>query len=166
MLVCTFVSLLDWCRSSIWRPQQRAFVHRYLCVGEHTMSVKFVHEQLRADGVFLLRLVAKNADHLVTTKIIRQLWMTFRVVGCVRYCASHRRTSALCRRSSAKTWTARTSRARRAMEVIVFNNAIAADATVVQKLPYYSTLVEETKGKQSFTWRHHEPHHIKTVEIY
>lgn len=38
---------------------------------------KFVDYFLRHDGVFLLRLIAANAGDLITTDIVKELWLQF-----------------------------------------------------------------------------------------
>lgn len=38
---------------------------------------KFVDVFLRNDGVFLLRLIASNAGDLITTDIVKELWLQF-----------------------------------------------------------------------------------------
>jgi hypothetical protein len=99
--VCTFVSLIYWCLSAIGRPNQRSFINRYLriryriylfityflstmCSDSLTGSrndqlalSNFVHHMLRPDGVFILRMVEKNAGDLVTVDIIHELWVKF-----------------------------------------------------------------------------------------
>ena len=85
VLVCTFISLVYWCVSSIGRANQRSFVHRYLRISVALGTShddleglnKFVHSCLRPDGVFLLRMIEKNAGDMVTSDIVYQLWMKF-----------------------------------------------------------------------------------------
>ena len=61
------------------------YVKKYLKVNNelHTnfdkkMCVKFAENYLRDDGVFVLRLVARNSTDLVVTDLVKELWRIFK----------------------------------------------------------------------------------------
>jgi len=46
--------------------------------GDRQLSVMFVEKYLRRDGVFVLKLVAKNSTDLVVADIVAALWDNYR----------------------------------------------------------------------------------------
>jgi len=104
--VITIVGLLNWlCQLTFW-PAQHRYVRRQLggavamnttadlAVGVVNLALtepgsktdmrRFADGYLRRDGLFILRLVAKNAGDLVSTELLSGLWSA--------YSLSHRQT--------------------------------------------------------------------------
>ena len=46
--------------------------------GDRQLSIRFVEKYLRPDGVFVLKLVAKNSTDLVVADIVAALWDNYR----------------------------------------------------------------------------------------
>src|SRR6218665_378925 len=82
LAVLTLIALVHWlCRLIYW-PVNYRFVKRKLNffedVHQDSSSLKrFADNYLRRDGLFILRLVAKNAGDLVATEILTALWDNF-----------------------------------------------------------------------------------------
>jgi len=95
--VVTVVGLLRWlCQLTYW-PAQYRYVRRQLALNSAThISVtptepssktdirRFADVYLRRDGLFILRLVSRNAGDLVSTELLMGLWNA--------YSLSHRQT--------------------------------------------------------------------------
>jgi len=99
----TVIDLLRWlCQLACW-PAQYRYVRRQLAgavalssathvanglapiePGSKADMLRFVHVYLRRDGLFVLRLVSKNAGVLVSTELLAGLWNA--------YSLSHRQT--------------------------------------------------------------------------
>ncbi|KAK0425045.1 hypothetical protein QR680_009002 [Steinernema hermaphroditum] len=81
----TVGNLIYWLAMSFSASQQESFVMQYLRAqnvldnspGEKQATAKFVHQWLRKDGVFLVRLIATNAGDLITTDLVLKLWQSF-----------------------------------------------------------------------------------------
>lgn len=78
----TFFGLVSWlCQLAYW-PTQYRYVRRQLTtvgqVDQDQHEVKrFANAYLRRDGLFVLRLVAKNAGELVSCELLAGLWETY-----------------------------------------------------------------------------------------
>ncbi len=85
VMIFTFVSLVVWIlQITILRDQLR-YIRNHLGSGhrletdfESQLSVDFVENYLRADGVFVLRLISHNTNNLTSTEIICALWDQWR----------------------------------------------------------------------------------------
>ena len=83
--VCSAISLIQWLFSTINKAEHRNFIIRYLRVtdaigdtdNERAEVDKFVRQILRSDGVFVVRMISKNAGDLVTTDIVHELWVKY-----------------------------------------------------------------------------------------
>ena len=78
----SFLSLLHWLEKAIYWPGQVNMVKRNLKMmdtvqRETVMIKKFVDNYLRRDGVFLIRLTAKNAGDLTAMEILCGLWENY-----------------------------------------------------------------------------------------
>ncbi|VDO60803.1 unnamed protein product [Heligmosomoides polygyrus] len=75
-----------WCLQLLSEERRTMFVGSYLkllgLINDEDISNqraldKFVQRTLRADGVFILHLISKNAGDIITTDIIATLWGKF-----------------------------------------------------------------------------------------
>ncbi|KAH3874288.1 innexin unc-9-like [Dreissena polymorpha] len=79
----TAINLLAWIWRQIFVKNRLTFVKRYLkmrgrlqTTTDKTLSRKFANF-LRGDGVFLLQMIAKNANQLIVTDVVVGLWDRF-----------------------------------------------------------------------------------------
>lgn len=85
VLVLSVYSCLVWF-FNFTKSSRRQFVRRYLKKSEQKKSTEFrkdmldafVFEYLRADGLFLLRIVKKNSNDLVVSDLIASLWEQYK----------------------------------------------------------------------------------------
>ncbi|ELU15137.1 hypothetical protein CAPTEDRAFT_215984 [Capitella teleta] len=80
--ITTFTSLMFWLASSLYWPSQFRFVKRQLrsmdvVTRDNATIRKFAECYLRRDGLFLMRLIAKNAGDMVATELLCGLWENF-----------------------------------------------------------------------------------------
>lgn len=85
VFVTTFGNFLFWIWRILFSQNRRKYVWKYLKqYGEVTTSLhkkvcqKFADDYLRDDGIFVLRLIAKNSNHLLLGDLIQQLWFIFK----------------------------------------------------------------------------------------
>ena len=82
--MATMGSFLIWCYIFIFIRQQDTYIKARLLALEKMgsepdhMIGSFVDLYLRRDGVFLIKMVAKNASDLVAAELIAGLWDNFR----------------------------------------------------------------------------------------
>lgn len=78
----TVISLIHWFSKSIYWPGQMSYVTHQLSamdsVHRETVFIKkFTENYLRRDGLFLIRLISKNAGELISTEILCGLWENY-----------------------------------------------------------------------------------------
>ncbi|XP_046351840.1 innexin unc-9-like isoform X1 [Haliotis rufescens] len=86
-----FVSALSagnffiWVYTMIFRQHRLRYLKKFLRVNDcykseldKKMAVKFGEQYLRQDGIFVLRLVGKNANDVLVSELILQLWNHYR----------------------------------------------------------------------------------------
>lgn len=79
----SIMSLIHWLMKSVVLPMQVSYVKRQLRAMDlldkrESKNVKrFTEQYLRRDGIFIIRMVAKNAGDLVTAELIHGLWINF-----------------------------------------------------------------------------------------
>lgn len=81
--IVTILNFFYWLVISIVKSMQLDFVNSYLrvymdlenqnAVDKRTLE-RFVDTNLRPDGIFLLRMIAANAGHIVATSLVGALW--------------------------------------------------------------------------------------------
>jgi hypothetical protein len=83
--VCTVGGFAMWIWRIVLRRNRGRYVRKYLrtmneILGEEDkrLSQKFADEYLRDDGLFLLRLVAKNSTDILLRDIIAKLWFMYK----------------------------------------------------------------------------------------
>lgn len=82
--VSTVLSLFMWIGASIHTPQQFNYIRTRLVAMDKLrnesddMVNKFVRNYLRNDGLFLIRMVAKNSSDLIAAELICGLWDHFK----------------------------------------------------------------------------------------
>jgi hypothetical protein len=80
-------SFLSWAYRVASSGSRRAYVVQQLGMAgktpDHSLE-DFLHEYLRADGVFTLRLFAKNRNPVTTTDLIGELWENYKMQGVNR----------------------------------------------------------------------------------
>lgn len=74
--------MIHWLQKSIYWPTQIKFVKRQLRAmetlqRETVLMRKFAENYLRRDGLFIIRLVAKNAGDLTAMEILGGLWENY-----------------------------------------------------------------------------------------
>lgn len=67
------------------RRNRSGYIKKYLRINNHIhtgfdkkLCQKFADEYLRDDGVFVIRVVAKNSTDLVATDLVDKLWKLYR----------------------------------------------------------------------------------------
>lgn len=83
--VLSSANFLVWCYTMIFRQHRIRYLKKFLRINDcykseldKKMAVKFAEQYLRQDGVFVLRLVGKNANDVLVSEIILQLWNHYR----------------------------------------------------------------------------------------
>ena len=83
--VVSCFSFISWLYRSIFKRDRIKYVRRHLKYAgkikretDKTVSHKFSEDYLRQDGVFVMRLVAKNTNDLISTEIVGALWEQFK----------------------------------------------------------------------------------------
>nr|BCO10870.1 Limax innexin 4 [Ambigolimax valentianus] len=78
-------SFLSWLYYFLINYNRYSFVKKYLAINvtirnkqDSQLAHKFADEYLREDGVFILRIIAKNSSELVLTELISNLWTLYR----------------------------------------------------------------------------------------
>jgi hypothetical protein len=82
----TVGSLLMWIASSVYTPYQMRWVKSRLIAMDKVQSKgankekieKFVNVYLRRDGLFILRMVAKNSSDMISAQLLGGLWEHFK----------------------------------------------------------------------------------------
>ena len=78
--VATVGSLLMWLGTSLYLPQQCRFIRSRLIAidklkhDDDDKVENFVHNYLRRDGLFIIRMVVKNASDIIGAELIAGLW--------------------------------------------------------------------------------------------
>ncbi|BFZ21820.1 hypothetical protein BsWGS_24859 [Bradybaena similaris] len=83
--VIATVSYLSWLYYVLIGYNRYRYVKKYLKICDNIrnekdlkFAKKFADEYLRDDGVFILRVIAKNSSELVVTDIVNSLWVLYR----------------------------------------------------------------------------------------
>ncbi|WAR09804.1 UNC7-like protein [Mya arenaria] len=83
--VLNMANFLVWTIIMIFRQHRIRYMKKFLKVNDFyksefdkKMALKFCEEYLRQDGIFVLRLVGKNANEVLVSELIVQLWHHFR----------------------------------------------------------------------------------------
>lgn len=84
--ILTCLNFLYWLVAVVAPGLQRSFIQRYLRVtddlsdspADQRQLQRFVHRNLRPDGVLLIRLIAANGGELIATELVHELWRAFR----------------------------------------------------------------------------------------
>ena len=81
----TVFSLLLWAMRCVFRKDRQRYIKKHLNLldklkneNDKKMVPKFVHQYLRQDGVFVLRLVGHNTNAITVTEFVCSLWDSFR----------------------------------------------------------------------------------------
>ncbi len=80
--ILTLLSLVHWLAKLVYWPSNLRYVKRHLKAldayqREGGMLKKFTETYLRRDGLFIIRLVAKNAGEMVATEMLCGLWENY-----------------------------------------------------------------------------------------
>lgn len=87
VFVSTFSAgnFLIWFYAMVFRQHRIRYLKKFLRVNEcykteldKKMAVKFADQYLRHDGIFVLRLVGKNANDVLVSELVLQLWNHYR----------------------------------------------------------------------------------------
>ncbi|PIC36151.1 hypothetical protein B9Z55_015253 [Caenorhabditis nigoni] len=76
LAIVTALNLLFWFIALVSNTCRENFVSKHLDIQSDRIS-RFVHRFLRADGVFLLQMIASHSGNLMAAKVTEQLWMIF-----------------------------------------------------------------------------------------
>ena len=78
--IATFLSIISWFAQSVYLPQQVRYVRTRLiamdklkCDTDREVN-RFVRNFLHRDGIFLVRLVAKNSSDMIAAELLCGLW--------------------------------------------------------------------------------------------
>lgn len=82
--VC-FIASFSWLYRGIFKRNRAGYIKKYLKINNelHTgfdrkLCQKFADEYLRDDGVFVIRVIAKNSTDLVATDLVDKLWKLYK----------------------------------------------------------------------------------------
>lgn len=84
LLVVNFVTFMLWLINDIMPGRSERFLCHYAkplsirSSRDKTLFKMFVFNYLRRDGVFIVRMVAKNTSEVLTLDLVRQLWLVFK----------------------------------------------------------------------------------------
>ena len=85
VLVCTSGNFLFWAWDFLFRRHHVSYVRKYLRMsvelrGEEERRVlkEFTAKYLKDDGVFVLRIIARNTNDILLADIVTQLWQIYR----------------------------------------------------------------------------------------
>jgi len=88
LIIITSISFLSWFVRMIIATERRHYVRQHLRFmkkldsdQDKKKARRFIDNYLRPDGVFVLRLVAKNTDTITVTEFIGELWKNFTEKG-------------------------------------------------------------------------------------
>ena len=80
----TCFSLLTWTLRSAFRVDRHRYIKKHLRLmdklerdADKKLSIKFVENYLRQDGVFVLRLVGHNTNAITVTEFVNSLWDSY-----------------------------------------------------------------------------------------
>lgn len=83
--VLSTANFLIWAYIMIFRQHRIRYMKKFLRINDcykteldKKMAVKFCEQYLRQDGIFVLRLVGKNANDVLVSELIVQLWHYYR----------------------------------------------------------------------------------------
>ena len=83
--VMTAGNFLFWLWRALFRFNRAAYIKKYLRILDEIKSIedkkfakKFADEYLRDDGIFVLRLVAKNSNDILLSDLISELWRNYK----------------------------------------------------------------------------------------
>ncbi|ULT97291.1 hypothetical protein L3Y34_005246 [Caenorhabditis briggsae] len=76
LAIVTALNLLFWFIALVSNTCRENFVSKHLDIQSDQIS-RFVHRFLRADGVFLLQMIASHSGNLMAAKVTEQLWLIF-----------------------------------------------------------------------------------------
>ena len=80
--IATIYSFFSWIFQSGISAQRRSYIKKQLTLAGKTIDSRhldgFLDEYLRSDGVFMLRLFAKNRNPVTTTDLIGELWEKYK----------------------------------------------------------------------------------------
>ncbi|XP_041374430.1 innexin unc-9-like [Gigantopelta aegis] len=89
--VVTVGNFFFWIWRALFRVNRVRYVKKYLKMmdeirGEEDkrFAVKFSNQYLRDDGIFVLRLIAKNSNDILLSDLMRQLWVTYKNKPMIR----------------------------------------------------------------------------------
>lgn len=84
LLVFNSVNLLQWMVKSLRPHSGESFLMKYILLlgidsnDQKKLFMKFVHTYLRADGMFMLRIMALNTNEMLVLDLIKHLWEKFK----------------------------------------------------------------------------------------
>ena len=83
----TLIQLFQWIhRVVVWFPQRKEYIQKHLEIAKRTFddkeidtakTEKFVHDYLKQDGVFILRLISRNTSNIVSTMVTEKLFKEY-----------------------------------------------------------------------------------------
>uniref|UniRef100_A0A8R1HL30 Innexin n=2 Tax=Caenorhabditis japonica TaxID=281687 RepID=A0A8R1HL30_CAEJA len=76
LAIVTALNLIFWFVALVSNTCRENFVAKHLDIQSDQIS-RFVHRFLRADGVFLLQMIASHSGNLMAAKVTEQLWLIF-----------------------------------------------------------------------------------------
>lgn len=82
LLAANVINLFLWCLDELLPSRNQSFILRYIkMMGVDTQDKRlfnqFLYNYLRRDGVFILRMVAKNTSSLLCMDLVKELWKCF-----------------------------------------------------------------------------------------
>ena len=87
--VLTFLNMFSWMYYILFSSNKTKYLRKYLKLNNdlHTafdkkLSRKFADDYLRDDGVFVLRVLAKNSSEMAVTDLVYSLWKVFKENYC------------------------------------------------------------------------------------
>ncbi|KAK3083312.1 hypothetical protein FSP39_019235 [Pinctada imbricata] len=91
LAILAFFNLFLWFYYILFTTNKTKYVRKYLRINrelntafDKKLSQKFAEEYLRDDGIFVLRIIAKNSSDMVVTDLVYAMWKVFKETHCAK----------------------------------------------------------------------------------
>jgi hypothetical protein len=81
----TCLNMIAWIYRTVFKRNRGAYIKKYLKINnelhtgfEKKLCQQFANQYLRDDGVFVMRVIAKNSTDLVVTDLVDKMWKAYK----------------------------------------------------------------------------------------
>ena len=77
-------SICMWISNTAFQQSRLTYTKKFLKItgkyhpSDATLLERFVNQYLRQDGIFILRILAKNAGDLIVSEIVNAMWVNYK----------------------------------------------------------------------------------------